>query len=120
MDPSNQALPFSEAAIKAADRAFEQPHGGRSDLEITRDALTAAVNADPRSKAFLELARLSDEELVERVAAALAAHDGYDLDRVPERPAHGNDERWAQSDYRRQAAAVLAALGLPVDEQEVT
>ncbi len=68
--------------------------------EMVDGVLTAALNAlPPRSKAILELARLSDEELVDRVEAALNA--------------------WRDS-YRRPGvknAVILAALGLPVDEQ---
>ncbi len=121
-NPSKQALPFSEAAREAAaDRLVDLygfvPNPGAATV---RSILAAAVDADPRAKAFLKLAALSDEELVDRFATALAAYNGYDLSSVRERPAHGDDERWAQCDYRQQARAVLAALGLPVAEQETT
>ncbi len=124
-EPSEQALPFSEAAREAAARAWtgdifdnwvthknDRLRSVReaADLCIARAmdkasaALTAAVNADPRLKAAAELA-LSDEELVERVAVALRV-EGAAL--APMRH------------YRRQARVVLAALGLPVAEGEGT
>ena len=86
MEPSEQALPFSEAAIKAADDVWEEPARGRTDLEISRAALAAAVDADPRAKACLKLAALSDEELVERVARALATFHFSDHDDAVLRP----------------------------------
>ncbi len=102
--PSEQALPFSEAAREAAARTF--PYWLVSDPREQRrradGIIAAAVNADPRAKAFLKLAALSDEELVERVAVALRV-EGAAL--APMRH------------YRRQARVVLAALGLPVAEE---
>ncbi len=127
-EQSEQALPFSEAAREAA--AFDvyadlYKHGdkarqaARTHWQMMTDAsrepcyakadriLAAAVDADPRLKAFLRLAALSDEEVVEevveRVAVALRV-EGAAL--APMRH------------YRRQARVVLAALGLPVAEQE--
>ncbi len=102
-NPSEQALPFSKAAIEAAARVMrnQHPHYVLSD-GFAADILIAAVNADPRVKAFLKLAALTDEELVERVARALFA--------VSE---HG-----AFADDVANARVALAAMGLPVDEQD--
>ncbi len=125
-EPSEQALPFSEAAREAAQAAIVATvdkrlafnvaaygaawTGETSDTEFVctdaaKIALAAAVDADPRAKACLALAALTDEELVERVATAIRygqPHDGSDCDDATE------------VDARR----ILAALGLPVAEQE--
>ncbi len=100
-EPSEQALPFSEAAREAHSEAIAAAFGACSSI-TTDAALTAAVNADPRAKACLALAALTDEELVERVATHLD-HFG-----------------WNRSSLMADCRAVLAALGLPVDEQEPT
>ncbi len=116
-DPS-EALPFSEAAreaaaLRALARGFDYEYlfdddGENPDEPYTADywchgarqILAAAVNADPRLKAFLRLAALSDEELVERVLSDLSEWRGAE-------------------DYRREVIrAVLAALGLPVAERD--
>jgi hypothetical protein len=92
-----------EAAVEAYNRAIEREP--TRHVKSLNAALTAALEALPeRSKAFLALAELSDEELVERVAMALSAR-------------HGSEVIWAQD--REAAPDVLAALGLPV-EQETT
>ncbi len=101
MEPSEQAVPFfDEAAVDAvlvARYGYAGPWPGRR-AAIQRD-LTAALKAlSPRSKAILELARLSDEELVERVNVGFVE------------AGLGQTVPW-------QRRAVLAALGLPVDEQ---
>ncbi len=106
-DPSEQALPFSEAAREAATQTLRylDTHGVLSDGWAPM-VLAAAVKADPRLNAFLGLAALSDAELRHRVVLALegcveieeAVDAGADLDSV--------------------AQAVLADLGLPVAEQE--
>ncbi len=64
---------------------------------VAREALAAAVDADPRLAAFLKLAALTDEELRQRVEDALVKH--------------------AHESRRPKAVAILAALGLPVVEQ---
>ncbi len=102
-DPSEQALPFSEAAREAAALAFLQARGASPEssytiMRPTDAALAAAVDADPRAKAFLKLAALTDEELRQRVEDALVKH--------------------AHESRRPKAVAILAALGLPVAEQE--
>ncbi len=81
---------------------WEEPARGRTDIEISRGEGVAAIDADPRAKACLKLAALSDEELHARMKATIAAN------RL--RPLHA------------QADAVLAAMGLPVAaaEQEPT
>ncbi len=116
--PSGVGMPFSEAAREAAQAAIVATvdkrlafnvaaygaawTGETSDTEFVctdaaKIALAAAVDADPRTAACLALAALSDEELVERVVRALA--------------------RFRFSDHD-DARAILAGLGLPVDEQE--
>ncbi len=116
-NPSEQAVPFfDEAAREAASRAFltareavrtsaqasDKPYALSGPIAA---ALTAALEAlPPRSKAILSLAGLSDEELIERVAATRLPSGGY---------VFGVSVEWG-------ARAVLAALGLPVDEQEPT
>jgi hypothetical protein len=128
-DPS-EALPFSEAAREAAatierfevrgpygvsecaargeadrlaaDRGRLYPHLGPFTVEPVRYIRVD----DPRAKAFLKLAALSDEELVERVAMALLRGVPY--------PGSDRPDDATMDDAR----AVLAALGLPVAEQE--
>ncbi len=97
-EPSEQALPFSEAAREAAAETLRylDAHSVLSDGWAPM-ILAAAVDADQRLNAFLKLAALSDEELVERVVRALA--------------------RFRFSDHD-DARAILADLGLPVAEQE--
>ncbi len=95
-DPSEQALPFSEVAREAAAGWV----GG--DVAWADDMLAAAVDADPRAKAFLKLAALTDEELVGRLAAAFENRVGTTI---------------GVGDGMR---AAVAALGLPVAEQEPT
>ncbi len=122
----SEALPFSEAAREAAafadfaaqhERSPRGREAAREGWSLVSDGvrfachartlpiLAAAVKADPRAKACLDLAALTDDELVERVARA---YRGY-----------GHDYRTAG--WRRtRAVEVLAALGLPVAEREVT
>ncbi len=116
MEPSEQAVPFSEAAREAAARAMDPMYGRRTAIGGTRDAivlaeadriLTAAVNADPRAKSFLKLAALSDEELVERVARALLSEGAFG-DFVP-----FDDREQIRAEAYVDASAALAALGLP-------
>ncbi len=105
---------FGEAAREAAARAMDSLYGRRTAVGGTRDAivlaeadriLTAAVNADPRAKAFLKLAALTDEELGRIVAESLTpAH----------RPSREIDRPWGGSTPRARARQILAALGLPV------
>ncbi len=77
-EPSERA-PFSEAAREAAARALRylDAHGVLSDGWAPM-ILTAAVDADPRAKAGLKLASLSDEERERLVADALVRIDAYD------------------------------------------
>ncbi len=117
-DPTEQALPFSEAAREAAARSlaagfgYEQvfdggwlePYDANYWRHLAAKSLTTAVNADPRLAAFLKLAALSDEELVERAKAAIDKNTG---------PGALLDD-----ELHFFAATVLAALGLPVAEQE--
>jgi hypothetical protein len=104
---------FNEAAIEAAARVWVGPVFDKwlatdddaghhpvwygAAMDDARDALAAAVDADPRLAAFLKLAALSDNELRFLVVHTLAANEGRSL--------------------HTQARSVLAALGLPVAEQ---
>ncbi len=126
MNPAQreQALPVSEAAREAAAlasfaKSYEHHYRGQQAAreqwaeagESVQAAfyaksdpiLAAAVDADPRLKAFLRLAALSDEELVERVARAL----------VPNYRARA----FTEAADRHTARKALAALGLPVGER---
>ncbi len=111
-DPSEQALPFSEAAREAAAETLRylDAHSVLSDGWAPM-ILAAAVDADQRLNAFLKLAALSDEERVERVAGALLSQFG---------PVPVEERDGYVAEAHADARAVLAALGLPVAEQETT
>ncbi len=136
-DPSEQALPFSEAAREAAQQAIiaavdkrlafnvvaygaawtgETADTGFVCTDAAKEALAAAVDADPRFKRLAALAALADEELVERVARAQQAEwerEGTAHDRQPPTPWDELDDP-ARAAWRHWARVALAALGLPV------
>ncbi len=108
-EPSEQAAPFfDEAAVDAvlvAHRTDARQWPGQIRDHVILDLAAAVEALSPRSKAILGLARLSDEELVERGCAAV------DWDPI----------RDGRADPREAATyAILAALGLPVAEGEAT
>ena len=119
-NPSEQELPFSEAARDAAGFAFfaanysgecardvwANPDRPARRAEYTAKAdriLAAAVDADPRAKAFLKLAALSDEELTARVAKALLSQCDAPVE----------ERERLRVEAREDAYVILAALGLP-------
>lgn len=148
-EPSEQV--FSEAAREAAASAIsgefgygdcfaacdlEGGHERERWLQLAAASLAAAVDADPRAKACLKLAALTDEEREQIVADIVGpridircgqcAGTGSDLrsnlDCTPCK-ATGYVMRWQpwrERQARELAAEVLAALGLPVAEQEAT
>jgi hypothetical protein len=122
---------FSEAAIEVAARAWvgaefdkwraaddpgHDPIFYGQAIENAAEALAAAVNADPRAKACLRLAALSDEEQRRRVLRVLESPPerrrewphGYGYEQ-PDEPF----DQWRE----RIAAEVLAALGLPAEQE---
>ncbi len=113
MTVPNEAVPFSEAAILAAEKLERawSTHGGY--YPGVRAYLAAAVGADPRLEACVRLAALSDEELVERVAREVAAGSEHGAAYLKFGDDHTSADHW-----HAIARAVLAVLGLPVAERE--
>ncbi len=109
MEPSEQAVPFSEAAIQAID-----PSGGKFGLSAhgLSQVITAYLDAlPPHSRAILALAALTDQELRERVLKDLRA---IWPEQMAARTASGDD--WG----KLVAECAVRALGLPVAEGEAT
>ncbi len=117
-----------EAALRRHGRKYDAERfigtrdGLSEDMLYAAKALdAAAVNADPRAKAFLALAALCDEELVDRIGGAFAEREnatryegGPHTSPMVEPPEYDAD------DFKDEARAVLTALGLSVAEQEAT
>ncbi len=116
-DSNPTAAFFNEAAREAAATAVKRSRwfaGSRyvPPEDEAADVLNAALEALPeRSKRFLALAALSEDELLERVMAGLVAVWPEHMTAPT-----GSGLQWGQL----VATSTFTALGLPVAEREAT